>query len=92
MEIIVKIPWQLSLQSWFLYQFSTISYKGEIKNYQTETDDFSHLQTCLSNTAPHKCVHPIPDLCLIAIQVCSVLLLSDLYFEKNTSEIAMKNK
>lgn len=75
-------------------RISTISYDGKIKNYRTETDDFSHFLMCLSNIAPHKCVHIIPDLCLIAIQVCSVLLLSDLYFvsEKNTSEIVMKNK
>lgn len=73
---------------------STISYDGKIKNYQIETDDFSHLQTCLSNIASHKCVYSTPDLSLIVIQICSVLLLSDFYFvsEKNTSEIAMKNK
>lgn len=69
---------------------STISYDGKIKNYQIQTDDFSHLQMCLSNIALHKCVHSTHDLCLIAIQVCSVHLQSDLSLREIPQKLTWK--
>lgn len=79
---------------------STTRYDDQIKNFQTQTDEFSHLPKYLANTTTHKFVHSTPDLCIIAILICcsvlspSDLLSSNLYFAdvRKISETAMKCK